>query len=127
MSYLLTGQPASSDGASSAILMTFLKSLNSKNQSIGGLQSQIQQELGLSFDYQSQDTVDALGNTIQHNSSVMISKTLSRRLALRYSIGIVNPVNTISLIYKINNKWSVQTSSSTEGNGMDLFYTIERN
>ena len=124
LSYIIFGQPAATSGSAASLLITALQG----SSSTGGLQGGLQKGLGLSeLGVESQDTIDSLGNTIDHNNAVVIGKSLSRKLYLRYSIGIIDPVNTLEVIYKINNKWSLQTSRSSLGSGIDLIYSIERN
>jgi translocation and assembly module TamB len=124
LSYIVFGQPAANSGSALSLLMAAIKGSGSTGKLQGGLQKSLGLgELGI----ESQNTVDPLGNTINHNNAVVLGKALSRKLYLRYSIGIIDPVNTLEVIYEINHKWSVQTSRSSLGSGIDLLYSIERN
>jgi autotransporter translocation and assembly factor TamB len=124
VSYIVFGQPAASSGSAISLLMAAIKG----NNSTGGIQGGLQKGLGLGeLGIESENTIDPLGNTIDHNNAVVIGKSLSRKLYLRYSIGIIDPVNTLEVIYEINHNWSLQTSRSSLGSGADLLYSIERN
>ena len=109
--------------------MTALGSFGGNGKSgLGNLQNNLKKGLGFSeFGIQSQDTIDSLGNTVDHNNAVVIGRRLSSKIYLRYSIGLIVPVNTLEIEYLINHKWSLQSTSSSLGNGLDLIYTVQRN
>ncbi len=59
-------------------------------------------------------------------SAFFIGKYLSPRLYLRYGIGVLDAVNTLSLKYKLSDKWRIEGQSSELGSGADILYTLER-
>lgn len=59
-------------------------------------------------------------------SAFFIGKYLSPRLYLRYGIGVLDAVNTLSLKYRLSDKWRVEAQSSELGSGADILYTLER-
>lgn len=59
-------------------------------------------------------------------SAFFIGKYLSPRLYLRYGIGVLDAVNTLSLKYRLSDKWRMEAQSSELGSGADLLYTLER-
>lgn len=59
-------------------------------------------------------------------SAFFIGKYLSPRLYLRYGVGVMEAVNTLSLKYKLSEKWRVEAQSNELGSGADLLYTLER-
>ncbi|WP_254262401.1 translocation/assembly module TamB domain-containing protein [Marinobacterium weihaiense] len=65
-------------------------------------------------------------STANDESAFFIGKYLSPRLYLRYGIGVLDAVNTLSLRYKLSDKWRVEGQSSELGSGADILYTIER-
>ena len=50
---------------------------------------------------------------------------LSPKLFIGYSIGLIEPINTIHVRYKISKNWQLRSKSNSLGNGIDLFYTFE--
>lgn len=74
-------------------------------------------------------TLDELGfdsNDQEDGSSFFIGKYLSPRLYLRYGIGVMDAVNTLSLKYTLTDTWRVEAQSSELGSGGDILYTFER-
>jgi len=51
---------------------------------------------------------------------------LSSRLYVKYGIGLVEPVNTFFIRYRLTDFLSFETQTGTLGSGADLFYSIER-
>lgn len=129
LSYLVLGRPTSEvTGSSAQMLMSAASLLGSSGG--GGTILQLQQQLkntfGLEVDVGGTSQYSRQTQTVTQNTSVILGKALSPRLFLGYSIGIVQPVNVLSLKYKISPRWSAQTESSVLGSGGDLFYTINR-
>jgi len=60
------------------------------------------------------------------DSAFFIGKYLSPRLYLRYGVGVMEAVNTLSLRYKLSEKWRLEAQSNLLGSGADLLYTLER-
>ncbi len=60
------------------------------------------------------------------STSLYIGKHLSPRLYIKYGIGLVEPVNTFFIRYRLNDFLNFETQTGTLGSGADLFYSIER-
>lgn len=65
------------------------------------------------------------GNTIE-STALYIGKQISPRLYVRYGVGLVEPVSTFFIRYRISDYLSFETQTGTLGSGADLFYTIEK-
>lgn len=65
------------------------------------------------------------GDTIE-SASLYIGKHLSSRLYIKYGIGLVEPVNTFFIRYRLTDFLNFETQTGTLGSGADLFYSIER-
>lgn len=127
LSYLLLGRPTSeATGSGAQMLMSAASMLNNGSGPILQLQQQLKSTLGLEVDVGATSQVSKENQSVTQNTSVILGKALSPRLFLNYSIGIVQPVNTLRLTYKISPRWSAQSETSSLGNGGDLFYTINR-
>ena len=131
LSYLIIGQSLTGDasGNAPAILQALnqLSSRNSSTSNLSDIQNQIQNKLGLSeMTVESQDLIDSLGNTIDHQTSVVLGKHLFPNVYIRYNIGLLDPINTWQIRYTLNHRWSIQSDTNVRGTGFDLFYRIER-
>ncbi|MDH5388765.1 MAG: translocation/assembly module TamB domain-containing protein [Gammaproteobacteria bacterium] len=58
-------------------------------------------------------------------ASLVVGRYLSPRLYVSYGVGLVEAFNTLTLRYKISNKWQIKAESG-EYQGADILYTIER-
>ncbi|RUO37861.1 hypothetical protein CWE15_10895 [Aliidiomarina taiwanensis] len=65
------------------------------------------------------------GDTLE-STSLYIGKHLSPRLYIQYGIGLVEPVNTFFIRYRLTDYLNFETQTGTLGSGADLFYSIER-
>ncbi|CUS47884.1 MAG: autotransporter translocation and assembly module inner membrane component TamB [Idiomarinaceae bacterium HL-53] len=65
------------------------------------------------------------GDTLE-STALYIGKQLSPRLYVRYGVGLVEPVSTFFIRYRLNDYLNFETQTGTLGSGADLFYTIER-
>jgi len=136
LSYLVLGYSSSANTGSSssaniALLLEAASSLQlgGKGAGIGGAVSQIKQGLALTeLGVESQALVDAIGNPVGQETAFVIGKHLTRRIYIRYSIGLGQgpfaPVNIFQLRYLLGKSWALQTDSSSLGNGIDILYTI---
>ncbi|GAA0787187.1 translocation/assembly module TamB domain-containing protein [Marinobacterium sediminicola] len=117
LSYLLLGKPPSesSAGEQQMLMQAALALGMSQGNKITG---KLRETLALDefgFDSSASD-----------ESAFFIGKYLSPRLYLRYGIGVLDAVNTLSLKYKVSDKWRVEAQSSELGSGADILYTLER-
>ncbi len=117
LSYLLLGKaPGESSAGEQQMLMQAALALgmNQGNRITGKLRESLSlDEFG--FDSNAND-----------ESAFFIGKYLSPRLYLRYGIGVLDAVNTLSLRYKLSDKWRIEGQSSELGSGADILYTLER-
>jgi len=131
LSYLLLGYGGTADTPGNTdILLRALAAVNMSSQGLMGKQNiamQIQQGLGLrEMGVESETTTEANGNPLNRQSAFVVGKNIAHNFYVRYSIGLLAPVDVIELRYLFNKNWSVQTDSSSLGNGADVFYTLER-
>lgn len=131
LSYILLGYDTSSSaGGNTDLLLRAVSAVNITSQGLLGKQNiatQIQAGLGLSeLGVESDTTVDALGNPLDRQSAFVVGKNITRRLYMRYSVGLLTPVNVFELGYLLNKNWAVQSDSSSLGNGADVLYTISK-
>lgn len=132
LSYIVLGYANQSSGTSgnTDFLLRALSAASITSQGLLGKQniaSQIQSGLGLNeLGVESETSVDALGNPLQHQSAFVVGKHLTKNLYLRYSFGITDAVNVFQVRYIFNKNWAIQADSSVLGNGADILYTIEK-
>jgi translocation and assembly module TamB len=117
MAFLLTGRPLA--GASEADGNLIAGAAAAWGLEQAGLISQrLGSELGLDVGI---DAADDLGQT-----ALTIGTYLSPRLLLRYSVGLFDGSARVMLRYDLTRSLSVETTSSADGQGIDLIYRIER-
>lgn len=58
-------------------------------------------------------------------ASLVMGRYLSPRLYISYGVGLLEAINTLTVRYKISDKWQLKAESG-EYQGADLLYTIER-
>lgn len=127
LSYLVTGQPSNQLGAASAqILFNAASNLGNKGSDLKSLIKSIQQGIGLDqLGIQSTSYLDTKTNTFTPNTSLVLGKTLSPRLYINYSIGLLEPVNVFQVNYLLTKYFSLQSANSTLANSIDLLFKIE--
>ncbi len=98
--------------------------------------SKIQSGLGFNeLGFESDTTLDAIGNPLGNQTNFVIGRYLSKDLYLRYTRGIYGPgltqENLITLRYLFRRNWAIQLETSDFSNGAvyggDILYTTERN
>lgn len=132
LSYLVLGQSTTAVSGSSMnakALLGAAQALNlSGDNSLTRFKSQLEQKLGLSeLDITSYETKNKASpeTTIQHTAFVL-GRYLSPKLYVNYSFDILDHTNVFRIRYFLNKKWSVQSESSVDGNGLDILYSFER-
>ncbi|MCK7460415.1 translocation/assembly module TamB domain-containing protein [Idiomarina aminovorans] len=60
-----------------------------------------------------------------NDTSLYIGKYLSPQLYIKYGIGLLEPTSTFILRYTLSDRLLFESTSTTEGQGGDLIYTIE--
>lgn len=117
LAYLVLGRPlnqaSSSEGAGLAQAATAL--------GLGGsglLAARIGDQFGL-------DEVTVGGGETMEEASLMVGKYLSPKLYVNYSVGLLEPINTLRIRYQLSRNWALQTEAGRES-GADVLFTIER-
>ncbi len=128
LSYLIVGQPASQLGSGSAgLLFNAASSLNFGGASqIKDVVQELKKTVGVEFNIQSSSYLNPATNQTQQNTALVLGKALSPRLYISYSIGILASLNTLQLRYFLSKYWTLQSTTSSVGNGVDLLYMFER-
>lgn len=133
LSYLLLGYSSeNAKGSNLGLIATAASAMGGKGAGTGGALSEIKQGLGLSeLGVESQTLIDAIGTPIDEQNAFVIGKRLTKKIYIRYSLGLGQgafaPVNIFQLRYTLNRQWAIQTDSSSWGSGGDILYTIEKN
>jgi translocation and assembly module TamB len=100
-----------------------------------GLVSKIQSGLGFSeLGFESDTTLDAIGNPLGNQTSFVLGRHLSKDLYIRYSRGVfgswLSQQNKITLRYLFHKNWAIQLETAQLGNGSesgaDILYTVEK-
>jgi len=132
LSYLLFGHPSNANTPSNvSFLLAAIDTLDigGGKTTPGGIADQIAQGLGLSeFGIESQTTLDAIGTPLsRQQTAFVVGRYISPRIYVRYSRGLVIPINIVQVRYLLGTNWAIQTDSSSLGNGIDVLYTIQKN
>ncbi len=124
-SYLVLGRSsAEATSSQSGLLMNALSFLNIGGSQAGQLSTQLSKAFGLDeLSVGSQQEYSSGDNKVVDNTSVIIGKTFASRLYVNYSIGLLEPINVLQISYKLTHRFELQSEHSTNGNGVDLFYT----
>lgn len=72
------------------------------------------------------DEVKIQSDNTTQQTSLVLGEYLSPRLFAQYAVGIGQAVNVLRLEYQLTKQWVLKTESSTERQGTDLLYSIER-
>jgi translocation and assembly module TamB len=133
LSYLVLGQSVTSVSGSSMNAKALLGAAQALNLGGSGgtlsrFKSQLEQKLGLSeLDITSYETKNKASpeSTIQHTAFVL-GRYLSPKLYVNYSFDILDHTNVFRIRYFLSKTWSVQSESTSDGNGLDILYSFER-
>jgi len=71
------------------------------------------------------DEVRIESGSTPEEATLVVGKYISPKLYVSYGIGLIEPINTFIMRYKLGSKWSLQTESGLN-TGADLFYTFEK-
>ena len=130
LSYLLLGRSLSGANQNDAqTLFRAASALNIGTKDLSSLNQQLQQNFGLdelsiqtSAVASDSDTLDANGdNPLLQNTTLTLGKALSSRLYINYTVGLLQPMNVLKMRYLLGSKWSLQTETSDNSNGLDVF------
>ncbi|STX29506.1 periplasmic protein [Legionella beliardensis] len=130
LSMLLLGRPANqADKSGAQLLLAAVSALNLDSSHSGPqLLSQLKQSLGIDFNLENNIQYDQKTNQSTDNTTLVLGKSLSKRLYLSYNVGLSSKTDTnvLTLKYLLNKFFSVQVNASTSGSGIDLFYTHQK-
>lgn len=117
LSYIVLGKPigAKSGGSEAGILAQAALSLGIAGGR--GIATSIAEQFGIQ-DFQIDTTGDG------DESQVQLSGRLSPNLLLSYGVGVLTPVNTLTLRYNLTENFYVETAQSVES-ALDFFYTFD--
>ena len=117
LSYIVLGKPigAKSGGSEAGILAQAALALGIKGGR--GIATSIAEQFGIQ-DFQ----IDTVGDG--DDSQVQLSGRLSPNLLLSYGVGVLTPVNTLTLRYNLTERFYVETAQSVES-ALDFFYTFD--
>lgn len=65
------------------------------------------------------------GDTFE-STALYIGKQISSRLYIKYGVGLVEPVSTFFIQYRLTDNLNFESRTGNEHSGADVFYTIER-
>ncbi len=127
LSYLLLNQPASQVSTANAqLLMQAASSLNLGGGQLQQVSNELQKTFGLTqlsvgtSTYYNHQTASMLQNT-----SLMLGKKITPNLYINYSVGLTAPINILQISYLLSSHWTLQSSTSSLANGIDLLYSFE--
>ena len=129
LSMLLLGRPANQASKSGGqLLLAAISSMNLDSGSSGlQLMNQIKQNLGLDLNIANNSTYDKKTNQVTDSTSLVVGKSLSKRLYLSYNVGLSQADNNVlTLKYLLNKFFSIQVDASPNGSGVDLLYTHQK-
>lgn len=134
LAYVLLGHSAKEASLGDGQLL--LNAAASMNSGTGGQFSQVVDQITKTFGIidhinveSSQMILPGQNDTIQ-NTSLVLSKTLSPKLFVNYSIGLIAPINILQIKYELSKNLTIQGSNSTftgsSARGADILYKIEK-
>jgi translocation and assembly module TamB len=117
LSYLMLGRPADqARGADGELLYQAATSLGAAGGEL------LAQKIGSVFGIKDVSIQTGATST---DTALVIGTYLSPRLYINYGIGLLEPVNTFRMRYKLNKNWQFQSETGVHS-GADILYTIER-
>ncbi|MDF1683394.1 MAG: translocation/assembly module TamB domain-containing protein [Legionellaceae bacterium] len=123
LSMLLLGRPADQASKSGgAILLQAMSSmhLDSGTKGLKMLQD-LQKSAGIDFDVQNSSLGTKSGDISK--TSVMVGKSITKRIYLRYNVGLFQEnSNVLTLTYLLNKFLNIKVTASDVGNGIDFTY-----
>lgn len=127
LSYLLLNQPSSQVSAAGAqLLVQAASSMNLGGGQVLQVTQQLQKTFGLTqltvgtTNYYNHQTASMVQNT-----SLMVGKKITPNLYINYSVGLTAPINILQISYLLSSHWTLQSSTSSLANGIDLLYSFE--
>jgi translocation and assembly module TamB len=117
LSYLILGRPMESTNSSDSEMMA-QASLALGLAGGDSLARQVGDQFGL-------DEMRVESNDDGDQASLVVGRYLSPDLYVSYGVGLIETLNTLTLRYRLAERWHVQAESG-EYQGADLLFTIER-
>lgn len=118
LSYLILGRAPGSDSGEANVFAQATLALGMQGGNFLG------EQLGQAFGVD-EVLLDSTGENLE-NTSLFIGKHLSSRLYVKYGIGLIEPVNTFFIRYRLTEHLHFESQTSGERSGADIFYSIER-
>ncbi len=129
LSMLILGKPANqANKAGGQLLLKAITSMNLGSNSKGiQLLQQLKQTLGFDIDLKTESKLDPETKKIADTNSVVVGKSLSKRVYLSYNFGLTkNDANVVTLTYLLNKFFSIQVNTSINASSIDLLYTHKK-
>ena len=112
------------------VLIKAASSLNfgGHDNNLNQLVTQLQHGLGLNeLGVKSETTFnESSSHPTSQNTSFVLGKFISSRLYLKYSVGLLDSINTFTIRYLLGKKTTVQGQTNQQGSGVDLIYAIQK-
>ncbi len=128
LSYLVLGKGESSGSDfDTSILLNAISFLDIGGKESAATKSTLQKGLGLDeLGLQSGQEYSSESQSLVNNTSLVLGKALSPKLFVDYSIGLIEPINILRIRYQFAKHFMLRSESSTNAQGIDVFYNIER-
>lgn len=129
LSMLLLGKPANqANQAGGQLLLNAISSMKLGAGTSGTqLLSQLKQTLGVDLNIKSNTKYNQQTNEITESNSVMVGKSLTKRIYVSYNFGLAQAdSNVFTLTYLLNKFLSIQVNASLTASGADLLYTHQK-
>ncbi len=125
LSYLVTGQAASQLSQSQGqLLFQAASSLGGEGGTISKLKADLEHRLGIQVSVASDQYYNPSTQSVTQNTSLVLGKYLTPKLYVNYSIGVLEPINTLRMNYSLGRGWNAQTETNTIASGADLLYSF---
>ena len=128
LSYIMLGRSQDRvTAAQAALLLQAIATTNSDSSETNDIGKKLQDTLGLDeLTFEDNPQIDPETNQAEDNTSLVIGKSLTKKISLQLSMGLLVPVNAMRLVYKMTDRISAQAEASSVEQGADVFYTIEK-
>jgi len=118
LSYLILGRAPGMESGEENVFAQATLALGMQGGNFIG--EQIGQAIGVD-----EIVLDSTGENFD-NAALYIGKHLSSRLYVKYGIGLIEPVNTLFIRYRLTDNIHFESQSGGDRSGADIFYSIER-
>ena len=118
LSYLILGRAPGMESGEENVFAQATLALGMQGGNFIG--EQIGQAIGVD-----EIVLDSTGENFD-NAALYIGKHLSSRLYVKYGIGLIEPVNTLFIRYRLTDSLHFESQTGGDRSGADIFYSIER-